>query len=47
MLFRGDAEPVQDFLQAALDTTTCTGFVKESRMNFATSNQLHRKFRGA
>jgi L-rhamnose isomerase / sugar isomerase len=35
------AEP--DFLHAALDTTACTAFIKESRMNLANANQLHRK----
>ncbi len=32
-----------DFLYAAPDTTTCAAFIKESRMNFASANQLHRK----
>jgi 4Fe-4S ferredoxin len=32
-----------DFLYAALDTTACAAFIKESRMNFANANQLHRK----
>src|SRR5271170_6351552 len=32
-----------DFLYAALDTATCAAFDKESRMNFANANQLHRK----
>jgi L-rhamnose isomerase/sugar isomerase len=32
-----------DFLHAALDTTACAAFSKESRMNFADANQLHRK----
>jgi NAD-dependent dihydropyrimidine dehydrogenase PreA subunit len=33
-----------DFLYAAPDTTACAAFIKESRMNFANANQLHRKF---
>jgi 4Fe-4S ferredoxin len=32
-----------DFLYAAPDTTACAAFIKESRMNFASANQLHRK----
>jgi L-rhamnose isomerase/sugar isomerase len=32
-----------DFLHTALDTTACAAFSKESRMNFANANQLHRK----
>jgi hypothetical protein len=32
-----------DFLYAALDTTACAAFIKESRMNFADARQLHRK----
>jgi hypothetical protein len=32
-----------DFLYAALDTVTCAAFIKESRMNLANANQLHRK----
>jgi L-rhamnose isomerase/sugar isomerase len=32
-----------DFLHAALDTTACAAFSKESHMNFADANQLHRK----
>jgi L-rhamnose isomerase/sugar isomerase len=32
-----------DFLDTALDTTACAAFSKESRMNFADANQLHRK----
>jgi hypothetical protein len=32
-----------DFLYAALDTTACAAFIKESRMNFANASQLHRK----
>jgi hypothetical protein len=32
-----------DFLYAALDTTACAAFIKESRMNFANANKLHRK----
>jgi 4Fe-4S ferredoxin len=32
-----------DFLYAAPDTTACAAFIKESRMNFANANQLHRK----
>ena len=31
-----------DFLYAALDTTACAAFIKESRMKFANANQLHR-----
>jgi hypothetical protein len=34
-----------DFLYAALDTTACAAFIKESRMNFANASQLHRKIR--
>jgi hypothetical protein len=37
----GNADP--DFLYAALDTTACAAFIKESRMNFADANNLHRK----
>jgi hypothetical protein len=36
-----------DFLYAALDTTACAAFIKESRMNFANANQLHRKSGGS
>ena len=36
-----------DFLYAALDTTACAAFIKESRMQFAIANQLHRKSGGA
>jgi|HubBroStandDraft_5_1064220.scaffolds.fasta_scaffold250861_2 hypothetical protein len=36
-----------DFLYAALDTTACVAFIKESRMKFANANQLHRKSGGA
>jgi hypothetical protein len=36
-----------DFLYAALDTTACAAFIKESRMKFANANQLHRKSGGA
>jgi hypothetical protein len=32
-----------DFLYAALDTTACAAFIKESRMNFANANNLNRK----
>ena len=32
-----------DFLYAAPDTTASAAFIKESRMNFANANQLHRK----
>ncbi len=32
-----------DFLYAALDTTACAAFIKESRMNFANASQFHRK----
>jgi hypothetical protein len=32
-----------DFLYAALDTTACAAFIKESRMNFANANKFHRK----
>jgi hypothetical protein len=32
-----------DFLYAALDTTACAAFVKESRMNFANAHRAHRK----
>ena len=32
-----------DFLYAAPDTTACAAFIKESRMNIANANQLHRK----
>jgi hypothetical protein len=27
-----------------LDGTACAAFIKESRVNFANANQLHRKF---
>ncbi len=36
-----------DFLYAALDTTACAAFIKESRMKFAKANQLHRESGGA
>ncbi len=55
--FNLDASPVigqlrtyhdaPDFLYAALDTTACAAFIKESRMKFANANQLHRKSGGA
>jgi ferrous iron transport protein A len=32
-----------DFLYAALDTTACAAFIKESRMKFVSANKLHRK----
>jgi hypothetical protein len=32
-----------DFPYAALDTTACAAFIKESRKNFANANHLHRK----
>jgi hypothetical protein len=32
-----------DFLYAALDTTACAAFSKESRINFTDANKLHRK----
>jgi hypothetical protein len=32
-----------DFLYAALDSTACAVFIKESRMNLANASQLHRK----
>jgi hypothetical protein len=32
-----------DFLYAALDTTACAAFFKESRMNFVDAIQPHRK----
>jgi hypothetical protein len=32
-----------DFLYVALDKAACAAFVKESRMNFASANQFHRK----
>jgi hypothetical protein len=32
-----------DFLYAALDTTACAAFIKESRMKFVNANQFHRK----
>jgi L-rhamnose isomerase / sugar isomerase len=32
-----------DFLPTTLDTTACAAFIEESRMNFASANQLHRK----
>jgi hypothetical protein len=35
-----------NFLYAALDTTVCAAFIKESRMNCASANRLHRKIRG-
>ena len=35
------------FLYAALDTTACAAFIKESRMQIAIANQLHRKSGGA
>jgi 4Fe-4S ferredoxin len=38
-----NAGQTPDFLYAAPDTTACAAFIKESRMNFANANQLHRK----
>jgi hypothetical protein len=38
---------VPDFLYAALDTTACAAFIKESRMKFANANRLHRESGGA
>jgi len=35
-----------DFLDAALDTTACAAFIKESRMNFVNAIQPHRKSGG-
>jgi hypothetical protein len=35
------------FLYAALDTTACAAFIKESRMNLANANKFHRKSRGS
>jgi hypothetical protein len=32
-----------DFLYAALDTTACAAFFKESRMKCANATKLHRK----
>ena len=32
-----------DFLYAALNTTACAAFIKESRMHFANASRLHRK----
>jgi len=34
-----------DFLHAALDTTACAAFIKESRMKFVNANQFHWKIR--
>jgi hypothetical protein len=34
----GQKNPDPDFLYAALDTTACAAFIKESRMNFAEAN---------
>jgi hypothetical protein len=34
-----------DFLYAALDTTACAAFIKESRMSFVNAIQPHRKSR--
>ncbi len=31
-----------DFLYAALDTTACAAFIKESRMNFANAGQVRK-----
>jgi hypothetical protein len=36
-----------DFLYAALDTTACAAFIKESRMKFAYANQLRGESGGA
>jgi hypothetical protein len=35
-----------DFLYATLDTAACAAFIKESRMNFGSASQLHRKSGG-
>jgi len=35
------------FPLAALDTTACAAFIKESRMKFASANRPHRKSGGA
>jgi hypothetical protein len=40
---RGDP----DFLYAALDTTACAAFIKESRMKFASATKLRRKSGGS
>jgi len=32
-----------DFLYAALDTTACAAFIKESRMKFVNATHFHRK----
>jgi hypothetical protein len=32
-----------DFLYAALDTTACAAFIRESRINFANATKLHTK----
>jgi hypothetical protein len=37
------AAQVPDFLYAALDTTACAAFIKESRMKLANVNQILRK----
>ncbi len=42
---RHKADP--DFLYAALEMTACAAFIKESRMNFANANRLHRKSGGS
>jgi hypothetical protein len=34
------------FLYAALDTTACAAFLKESRIKCAEATKLHRKIRG-
>jgi hypothetical protein len=39
----GEATGDPDFLYAALDTTACAAFAKESRMNFANAHRPHRK----
>jgi hypothetical protein len=42
-LYRSSVSRRPDFLYAALDTTACAAFLKESRMKFANANHLHRK----
>jgi hypothetical protein len=42
-LYRSSVSRRPDFLYAALDTTACAAFIKESRMIFANANHLDRK----
>jgi hypothetical protein len=42
-LYRSSVSRRPDFLYAALDTTACAAFIKESRMKVASANQFHKE----